>query len=207
MATSDQESYNMVLDRMSSLTDLASHIETLSAEKNKQSASMMKLISEMSETITDVRENVDKIRTGSVVIGNRIKEVIKSSEQTQKTNLSKIKASITELGNVKPLNESLQKLDEQVKLLATKALPTGSVTSSKDSSNDEKSTGSVQPPSSDVAKPPSSDVAKPPSSDVSDNNNVKKGGYTYSNSNSSRRSGNGRRRRTKKTRRRGSRRH
>ena len=200
MATSDQESYNMVLDRMSSLTDLASHIETLSAEKNKQSASMMKLISEMSETITDVRENVDKIRTGSVVIGNRIKEVIKSSEQTQKTNLSKIKASITELGNVKPLNESLQKLDEQVKLLATKALPTGSVTSSIDSSKDEKSTGSVQPPSSDVGS------VQPPSSDVSDNNNVKKGGYTYSNS-SSRRSGNGRRRRTKKTRRRGSRRH
>lgn len=187
------ESYNEVLGRMSGLTDLANHIETITQGKDKQSQEMMQVIGEMSKIITDVRENVDKIKTGSVAIGERMKEVIKNSEDTQKTNLAKIKASITTLGNINPLNESLKRLDEQVNLLAQKALPVGS-SGSASSSNDAAGSGSSAK-SSDNDDDENNDEE---GSMFKDSN--KKGGYTYG---KSRKRGKGRRRRTKKSRRKG----
>ena len=116
------ESYNAILKRMSDLSDLTSHVESIAKAKSDQSESMMKLIASMSEKINTVRENVDKIRAGSVEIGNRIKDVIKSSEDTQKANLLKIKNSITQLGNVNGINTALQGLDKDINLLVQKAV-------------------------------------------------------------------------------------
>jgi len=171
--SSQTESYNAILKRMSDLSDLTAHVETIAKSKNDQSESMMKLITSMSDKINLVRENVDKIRAGSVEIGNRIKDVIKSSEDTQKANLLKIKNSITQLGNVNGINTALQGLDKDINLLVQKA---------------------VGGPSSNAPVPP------PQSNGASREEGAtgQEGGYTYG---MSMKKGNGRRRRARKTRR------
>jgi methyl-accepting chemotaxis protein len=169
------ESYNSILDRMSGLNSLATHIEEITKGKTDQTEGMLKLIASMSAKINDVRENVNKIRSGSVAINNRIKEIIKSSDDTQKANLQKIKDSITRLGNVADLNASITGLDKDVSLLVEKAMDAGD-----DAGADEE--GSMF-----------KDAVGP-------NGEPLKGGYTYG---KSRHRGKDRRRRTKKSRRKG----
>jgi hypothetical protein len=173
------ESYNAILKRMSDLSDLTAHVETIAKSKNDQSESMMKLITSMSGKINLVRENVDKIRAGSVEIGNRIKDVIKSSEDSQKANLLKIKNSITQLGNVNGINIALQGLDKDINLLVQKA---------------------VGGPSSNAPAPPPQSNGTSGASSVSSEEGAtsQEGGYTYG---MSIKKGKGRRRRARKTRR------
>ena len=177
------ESYNSILDRMSGLTSLATHIEEITKGKNAQTEGMLKLIASMSAKINDVRENVNKIRSGSVEINNRIKEIIKSSDDTQKANLQKIKDSITKLGNVSDLNASISGLDKDVSLLVEKAMGAGA----GDGSNAGAAAGADEEGSmfKDAVGP---------------NGEPLKGGYTYG---KSRHRGKDRRRRTKKSRRKG----
>ncbi len=173
------ESYNAILDRMSGLTSLATHIEEITKGKNAQTEGMLRLIASMSAKINDVRENVNKIRSGSVAIGNRIKEIIKSSDDTQKANLQKIKDSITKLGNVADLNASITGLDKDVSLLVEKAMGAGADAGAGEGADEE---GSMF-----------KDAVGP-------NGEPLKGGYTYG---KSRHRGKDRRRRTKKSRRKG----
>ncbi len=173
------ESYNAILDRMSGLTSLATHIEEITKGKTDQTEGMLRLIASMSAKINDVRENVNKIRSGSVAIGNRIKEIIKSSDDTQKANLQKIKDSITKLGNVADLNASITGLDKDVSLLVEKAMGAGADAGAGAGADEE---GSMF-----------KDAVGP-------NGEPLKGGYTYG---KSRHRGKDRRRRTKKSRRKG----
>lgn len=177
------ESYNSILDRMSGLTSLATHIEEITKGKNAQTEGMLKLIASMSAKINDVRENVNKIRSGSVAIGNRIKEIIKSSDDTQKANLQKIKDSITKLGNVSDLNASISGLDKDVSLLVEKAMGAGAGDGS------DAGAGAGADEEGSMFK----DAVGP-------NGEPLKGGYTYG---KSRHRGKDRRRRTKKSRRKG----
>ena len=177
------ESYNSILDRMSGLTSLATHIEEITKGKNAQTEGMLKLIASMSAKINDVRENVNKIRSGSVAIGNRIKEIIKSSDDTQKANLQKIKDSITKLGNVSDLNASISGLDKDVSLLVEKAMGAGA--------GDGSDAGAAA--GADEEGSMFKDAVGP-------NGEPLKGGYTYG---KSRHRGKDRRRRTKKSRRKG----
>ena len=179
------ESYNSILDRMSGLNSLATHIEEITKGKNAQTEGMLKLIASMSAKINDVRENVNKIRSGSVAIGNRIKEIIKSSDDTQKANLQKIKDSITKLGNVSDLNASISGLDKDVSLLVEKAMGTG--TGAGDGSDAGAGAGADEEGSMFREA-------------VGPNGEPLKGGYTYG---KSRHRGKDRRRRTKKSRRKG----
>ena len=173
------ESYNAILDRMSGLTSLATHIEEITKGKTDQTEGMLRLIASMSAKINDVRENVNKIRSGSVAIGNRIKEIIKSSDDTQKANLQKIKDSITKLGNVADLNAYITGLDKDVSLLVEKAMGAGADAGAGEGADEE---GSMF-----------KDAVGP-------NGEPLKGGYTYG---KSRHRGKDRRRRTKKSRRKG----
>jgi hypothetical protein len=179
------ESYNSILDRMSGLTSLATHIEEITKGKNAQTEGMLKLIASMSAKINDVRENVNKIRSGSVEINNRIKGFIKSSDDTQKANLQKIKDSITKLGNVSDLNASISGLDKDVSLLVEKAMGAGAGDGAGDGSDDG--------PGADEEGSMFKDAVGP-------NGEPLKGGYTYG---KSRHRGKDRRRRTKKSRRKG----
>jgi hypothetical protein len=122
---------------------------------------------------------VNKIRSGSVAIGNRIKEIIKSSDDTQKANLQKIKDSITRLGNVADLNASITGLDKDVSLLVEKAMGSGAGAGAGAGEGEE---GSMFREA------------------VGPNGEPLKGGYTYG---KSRHRGKDRRRRTKKSRRKG----
>ena len=176
------ESYNSILDRMSGLTSLATHIEEITKGKNAQTEGMLKLIASMSAKINDVRENVNKIRSGSVEINNRIKGFIKSSDDTQKANLQKIKDSITKLGNVADLNASIAGLDKDVSLLVEKAMGAGAGDDS-----DEDAAAAVEEAS--IFREADGPNGEPI-----------KGGYTYG---KSRHRGKNRRRRTKKSRRKG----
>ena len=177
------ESYNAILDRMSGLSSLATHIEEITKGKNAQAEGMLKLIASMSAKINDVRENVNKIRAGSVAIGNRIKEIIKSSDDTQKANLQKIKDSITKLGNVSDLNASITGLDKDVSLLVEKAMGSG----------DDAGAGAGAGAGADEEGSMFREAVGP-------NGEPLKGGYTYG---KSRHRGKDRRRRTKKSRRKG----
>jgi hypothetical protein len=177
------ESYNTILDRMSGLNSLATHIEEITKGKNAQTEGMLKLIASMSAKINDVRENVNKIRSGSVAIGNRIKEIIKSSDDTQKANLQKIKDSITKLGNVSDLNASITGLDKDVSLLVEKAMGSG----------DDAGAGAGAGAGADEEGSMFREAVGP-------NGEPLKGGYTYG---KSRHRGKDRRRRTKKSRRKG----
>jgi hypothetical protein len=179
------ESYNSILDRMSGLSSLATHIEEITKGKNAQTEGMLKLIASMSAKINDVRENVNKIRSGSVAIGNRIKEIIKSSDDTQKANLQKIKDSITKLGNVADLNASISGLDKDVSLLVEKAMGAGA--------GDGSDAGAGAGAGADEEGSMFKDAVGP-------NGEPLKGGYTYG---KSRHRGKNRRRRTKKSRRKG----
>lgn len=170
----ETESYNAILDRMSGLNSLATHIEEITKGKNTQTEGMLKLIASMSAKINDVRENVNKIRSGSEAINNKIKEIIKSSDDTQKANLQKIKDSITKLGNVSDLNASITGLDKDVSLLVEKTM----------GANDGAGAGAGA----------DADEA------VGPNGEPLKGGYTYG---KSRHRGKDRRKRTKKSRRKG----
>jgi seryl-tRNA synthetase len=156
---------------MSDLSDLTAHVESIAKSKSDESDNMMKLITSMSKKINMVRENVDNIRSGSLEIGNRIKEVIKGSEDTQKANLLKIKNSITQLGNVTGINNALQGLDKDINLLVQKAVG--------------------GPSNVDPSRP------RPPEQGASGQS----GGYTYGSSASSSTRSKGTRSRSKKTRR------
>ena len=181
------ESYNSILDRMSGLNSLATHIEEITKGKNAQTEGMLKLIASMSAKINDVRENVNKIRSGSVEINNRIKGFIKSSDDTQKANLQKIKDSITKLGNVSDLNASISGLDKDVSLLVEKAMGAGA----GDDSDEDAGAGA----GADAGEEGSMFREA-----VGPNGEPLKGGYTYG---KSRHRGKDRRRRTKKSRRKG----
>ena len=179
------ESYNAILDRMSGLNSLASHIEEITKGKNAQTEGMLKLIASMSAKINDVRENVNKIRSGSVAIGNRIKEIIKSSDDTQKANLQKIKDSITKLGNVSDLNASIIGLDKDVSLLVEKAMGSGA----GDGADAGADTGAGADEEGSMFREAVGPDGRPLA-----------GGYTYG---KSRHRGKDRRKRTKKSRRKG----
>ena len=185
------ESYNSILDRMSGLNSLATHIEEITKGKNAQTEGMLKLIASMSAKINDVRENVNKIRSGSVAIGNRIKEIIKSSDDTQKANLQKIKDSITKLGNVSDLNASISGLDKDVSLLVEKAMGAGAGAGA----DDDAGAGAGAGAGADAGEEGSMFREA-----VGPNGEPLKGGYTYG---KSRHRGKDRRRRTKKSRRKG----
>ncbi len=183
------ESYNAILDRMSGLSSLATHIEEITKGKNAQAEGMLKLIASMSAKINDVRENVNKIRAGSVAIGNRIKEIIKSSDDTQKANLQKIKDSITKLGNVSDLNASITGLDKDVSLLVEKAMGSGDDAGAGAGVGAGAGAGAGADEEGSMLREA-----------VGPNGEPLKGGYTYG---KSRHRGKGRRRRTKKSRRKG----
>ena len=185
------ESYNSILDRMSGLTSLATHIEEITKGKNAQTEGMLKLIASMSAKINDVRENVNKIRSGSVEINNRIKGFIKSSDDTQKANLQKIKDSITKLGNVSDLNASISGLDKDVSLLVEKAMGAGA--------GDGSDAGAGAGDGSDAGAGADEEGSMFKDA-VGPNGEPLKGGYTYG---KSRHRGKDRRRRTKKSRRKG----
>lgn len=178
----ETESYKTILDRMSGLNSLATHIEEITKGKNAQTEGMLKLIASMSAKINDVRENVNKIRSGSVEINNRIKGFIKSSDDTQKANLQKIKDSITKLGNVADLNASIAGLDKDVSLLVEKAMGAGA----GDDSDEDAAAADEEASIFREAVGPNGEPIK--------------GGYTYG---KSRHRGKNRRRRTKKSRRKG----
>jgi len=173
MATTPTESYNAILNRMSNLEDLTAFIANITKGKSDKTAAMLTLIASMSAKVNDVREKISQIKSGSLEVGNRIKEVIKTSEDTQKASLLKIKESITNLGNIQGLDTALQGLDKDVSLLIEKAIGSGSGSGAAAAA---------------AASPNSAQGA-----------NTQAGGYTYGRS--SHRRGNGRRRRTKKTRR------
>ena len=185
------ESYNSILDRMSGLNSLATHIEEITKGKTDQTEGMLKLIASMSAKIHDVRENVNKIRSGSVAIGNRIKEIIKSSDDTQKANLQKIKDSITKLGNVSDLNASISGLDKDVSLLVEKAMGAGAGDGAGAGAGDGASAG---------ADADAGEEGSMFREAVGPNGEPLKGGYTYG---KSRHRGKDRRKRTKKSRRKG----
>ena len=195
------ESYNTVLGRMSGLTDLANHIETITKGKNEQTAEMLKVISEMSKHVNNVRENVDKIKAGNVAVSNRLKEVINSSEDTQKANLEKIKANITTLGNVSNLDTALKSLDKDIGLLVEKAMgpSTGPSTGPSSGNTNGNTTGTTTGNTTDNT------TGNNTSGNTTGNNTsgATFGGYTYG---KSRKKGKGRRKRTKKSRRKGSKR-
>lgn len=180
------ESYNTVLGRMSGLTDLANHIETITKGKNEQTTEMLKVIADMSKHINNVRENVDKIKAGSVAVSNRLKEVINSSEDTQKANLEKIKANITTLGNVSNLDTALKSLDKDIGLLVEKAMGPNS-----------------GPTSAPTPGPTTPGPTAPGPNAPAPTTGPTVGGYTYG---KSRKKGKGRRKRTKNSRRKGSKR-
>lgn len=170
------ESYNAILNRMSNLEDLTTFIANITKGKSDQTATMLKLIASMSTKVNDVREKISQIKSGSLEVGNRIKEVIQNSEVTQKATLQKIKESITNLGNIQGLDNALKGLDNDVSLLIEKAIGNGS--------------GSTAAP---PVSPNGNQGAATPG------NNTQLGGYTYGRS--SHRRGNGRKRRAKKTKR------
>lgn len=177
MATTPIESYNAILNRMSNLEDLSVFIANITKGKSDKTAAMLTLIASMSAKVNDVREKISQIKSGSLEVGNRIKEVIKTSEDTQKASLLKIKESITNLGNIQGLDTALQGLDKDVSLLIEKAIGSGS------------GPGSGSGAAAAAAASPNSAQGA----------NTQAGGYTYGRS--SHRRGSGRRRRTKKTRR------
>lgn len=177
MATTPIESYNAILNRMSNLEDLSAFIANITKGKSDKTAAMLTLIASMSAKVNDVREKISQIKSGSLEVGNRIKEVIKTSEDTQKASLLKIKESITNLGNIQGLDTALQGLDKDVSLLIEKAIGSGS------------GPGSGSGAAAAAAASPNSAQGA----------NTQAGGYTYGRS--SHRRGSGRRRRTKKTRR------
>jgi hypothetical protein len=174
------ESFNITLKRMSELNGLAAYIEEVAKGKNDNTTAIIKLIGEMSKKIQSVKDNVANIRTGSLEVGSRIKEVIAESDTKQKEKLEKIKTSIKSLGQVKDINDSVKSLDDTVSDLLNKVTGPGSGSGPGPGPGPGPGSGAVP---------------------VAATTDPTKGGYTYG---KSKKRGKGRRKRTKKSRKKGS---